>query len=577
MPAAKPEITRGKIFTAIWIIPLVAVVLGIWMVAYTYLNEGPEIEITFNTAIGLEAGKTKVKFRNVDVGMVQTISLSSDMKHTIVVVKLERAAIPMLGKDTRFWVVRARIGGGSISGLDTLLSGAYIEVGPATSQSKQRNFVALEQPPLTPIGAPGLGLILLSERSASVGSGDPVLYNGFKVGRVESMTFDPDSKLIRYSVFIDAPYHKLVNSSVRFWDVSGIDLIADASGIELSTGSLESMLLGGVTFGAAPGLEPGRPVEDNTEYRLFSSYKAILESPFANRLYYVVEFNQSLRGLLAGAPVEFRGVKVGRVERILVKEMITTGLEERIKAETHPLPVLIYVEPGRLDMPDTKASLDRLRNTIKASSENGMRATLSTGNLLTGAQIVNFDYFDDVPAAELGEFEGYPTIPSVATGIGQLEHRISTLLDKLNRLPLEETVSSVNVALAELTRSLESLRGILDDADTRAVPGEMQASLKALRALLEADSTRAVPEELRASLTSLRSILEDENMRNLATEMESTLAAARGQLEGSSPEAYQLGLTLKEVESAARALREFLDFLERNPEGLLKGKSGLNQ
>ena len=575
--AAKPEVTRGKKLTAIWIIPLVAVVLGIWMVAYTYLNEGPEIEITFKTAIGLEAGKTKVKFRNVEVGMVQTISLSSDMKNTIAMVKLERTALPLLGEDTRFWVVRARIGGGSVSGLDTLLSGAYIEVGPATSQSKLRKFVALEQPPLTPIGAPGLGLILLSERSASVGSGDPVLFNGFKVGRVESMTFDPDSKLINYRVFIDAPYHKLINSSVRFWDVSGIDFIADASGIEVSTGSLESVLLGGVTFGTAPGLEPGGPVENNTEFRLFPSYKAILESPYANRLYYVVELNQSLRGLLPGAPVEYRGIKVGRVERILVKELMARGLQGRIKAETHPLPVLIYVEPGRLEMPDTKDSLDKIRNTIRAAAEYGLRATLRTGNLLTGAQIVDLEFFDDVPAAELGEFEGYPTIPSIATGIGQLEHRISALLDKLNRLPLGETVNSVNLALAELTQSLESLRSILEDDSTRSVPGELEASLKALRALLEADSTRAVPEELRASLTSLRSILEDESTRNLTIEMENTLAAARSQLEGRSPEVYQLGLTLKEIESAARALREFLDFLEKKPEGLLQGKSRQSQ
>jgi paraquat-inducible protein B len=206
-----------------------------------------------------------------------------------------------------------------------------------------------------------------------------------------------------------------------------------------------------------------------------------------------------------------------------------------------------------------------------------MRATLITANLLSGAKIVDFQYFDDVPAAEMDEFDGYPTIPSVATGIGQLEHRISTLLAKLNRLPLEEMVNSVNLALAELTRSLTSVRSILDDADTRAVPGELQASLKALRALLEADSTRAVPEELQASLMSLRSILEDESTRNLAAELENTLVAARGQLEGSSPESYQLILTLKEVESAARALREFLDFLEKNPEGLLKGKSRSNK
>ncbi|MGI9294858.1 MAG: intermembrane transport protein PqiB, partial [Pseudomonadales bacterium] len=318
MTAAKPEVNQGKKLTAIWIIPLVAIVLGVWMVVYTFMTEGPEIEIRFNTAVGLEAGKTKVKFRNVEMGMVQEITLSDDMEGVIAVVKLEREAIPLLGEDTRFWVVTARVGGGGISGLDTLLSGAYIQISPGTSESKVRKFVALDQPPLTPTGAPGLRLVLLSERSASVGSGDPVLYNGFKVGRVESLDFDPETRQIRYVIFIDAPYHSLINSSVRFWDVSGITLNAGADGFQVSTGSLETILLGGITFGTAPDLGPGQAVEHNTEFRLFTSYDAILESPFENRTYYVVAFDQSLKGLSPGAPVEYRGIQVGKVERILV-------------------------------------------------------------------------------------------------------------------------------------------------------------------------------------------------------------------------------------------------------------------
>jgi len=576
MTAAKPEVSRGKKLTAIWIIPLVAVVLGIWMVVYTFMTEGPEIEITFKTAVGLEAGKTKVKFRNVEMGMVQKITLSHDREGVTAVVKLEREAIPLLGEDTRFWVVTARVGGGGISGLDTLLSGAYIEISPATSESEVREFVALDQPPLTPTGAPGLRLILLSERSASVSSGDPVLYNGFKVGRVESVTFDPESQQIRYVIFIDAPYHSLVTSSVRFWDVSGVSLSASAEGLKLSTGSLETILLGGVTFGTAPGLGPGQTVEHNTEFRLFTSYNAILESPFEQRAYFVVAFDQSLKGLLPGAPVAYRGIQVGEVERILVKELFKRSQQEGFTAEGNPIPVLIYLEPGRIDMPDTEDSLDSLRNLITQSVANGMRVSLTTGNLLSGAQVVTIEFYDDVPVAELGEFEEYTTIPTIASGLGQLEHRISTLLDKVNSLPLGKTVSTVNLAVAELNRTLAALRNILEDDSFQTIPVEVEETLAALRSVLESDGGD-LPVERSKTLAALRNILEKDSTRAIPDELKNTLAAARFQLQGESTESYQLVTTLKEVEAAARALREFLDLLEIKPEALIRGKKNTGE
>ena len=577
MTAAKPEVSKKKSFTAIWIIPVVALAMGAWMVAQSFLTEGPEIEIIFDTATGLEAGKTKIKFRNVEMGMVQEVTLSDDMKSIIAVVKLEREAIPLLGEDTRFWLVTARIGGGGISGLETLLSGAYIEISPGTSQSDVREFVALDQPPLTPTGALGLRLVLLSERSASVSSGDPVLYNGIKAGRVESLTFDLESQQIRYVIFIDAPYHSLVNSSVRFWDVSGITLSAGAAGLKLSTGSLETILLGGVTFGTAPSLGPGQPVEHNTEFRLFASYDAILDSPFEHRVYYVVAFHQSLRGLLPGAPVEYRGIQVGKVERILAKELFSKRLQTGPDIKGDPVPVLIYLEPGRVGVPDTADSLDLLRNIIKQGVDDGLRVSLTTSNLLSGAQVVSFQFYDDVPAAKEGEFEGYTTIPTITSGIGQLEHRISTLLDKVNSLPLEKTVGSVNLAVVELNRTLAALRNILEDDSTRSIPVEVENTLAALRSILEADGSHDLPAELSKTLAALRDILEADSTRAVAGELQNTLAAATFQLKGESTESYQLVTTLQEVEAAARALREFLDLLEVKPESLIRGKSNTRE
>ena len=573
MTAAKPEITQGKKLTAIWIVPVVAVVLGIWMVVYTFMTEGPEIEIRFKTAVGLEAGKTKVKFRSVEMGMVQEITLSDDMQDVIATVKLEREAIPLLGEDTRFWVVTARIGGGGISDLDTLLSGAYIEVSPARTQSNMREFVALERPPLTPIGAPGLRLILHSARSASVSSGDPVLYNGYKVGRVESLTFAADTRQIRYIIFIDAPFHELVDSSVRFWDVSGITLSAGAEGFRVSTGSLETILVGGVTFGTAPDLGPGQPVEHNAEFRLFTSYNAVLESPFEHRAYYVAEFDQSLRGLLAGAPVEYRGIKVGKVERILTKELFRNKKQDGLKVKGTSIPVLLYLEPGRLDMSDTEESIEILHDAVKRGLANGLRVSLKTSNLLSGAQILDIEFYDDMPATELGEFDRYSTLPTITSGIGLLQHRVFTLLDKVNSLPLEKTVTSINRAVAELNRTLAALRTILEDENTRSIPIEVKSTLAALQAILEDDSARALPAELQRTLGSLRDILEKDSTLAVPDELQQTLAAARFQLQGESTETYQLVTTLKEVEAAARALREFLDLMEAKPESLIRGKS----
>jgi len=391
------------------------------------------------------------------------------------------------------------------------------------------------------------------------------------------VTFDPESQKIRYVIFIDAPYHSLANSSVRFWDVSGVTLSAGAGGFQVSTGSLETILLGGVTFGTAPGLGPGQTVDHNAEFRLFTSYDAILKSPFEHRTYYVVEFHQSLRGLLPGAPVEYRGIQVGQVERILVKELFKESQQAGYEAEGNPIPVLVYLEPGRLDMPDTEGSLELQRNIVTESVKNGMRVSLTTASLLTGAQIVTIDFYDDVPAAELGEFEGYPTIPTVASGIGQLEHRISTLLDKMNSLPLDKTVSSVNLAVEELNRTLVVLRNILEVDSFQTIPVEVENTLAAVRSILEADSSRNLAGELDKTLVALRKILEKDSTLAVPDELKNALAAASFQLEGESPESYQLITTLKEVEAAARALREFLDLLEVKPEALIRGKTNTGQ
>jgi len=507
------NISQGRKLSGIWIIPLLALVLGVYMVIHTWMTEGPEIEIAFKTATGLTQGKTKIKYRNVDMGLVEEVRLNDEFDGVIATVKLDRQAIHLLRDDTRFWVVTARVGVGNISGLDTLLSGAYIQLAPGAGTEGQRKFVALEQPPLTPTGAPGLRLKLTSDRAASVSTGDAVLYNSYEVGRVESMKFDPSDRMAHYTLFIDAPYHELVDSETRFWNVSGISLSAGADGFKLETGSVDTVLLGGVAFGLPPGIPKGGAVEHNTEFKLYPSYEDILKNPFRYGTYYVVSFSQSIKGLVPGAPVEYRGITLGRVERILLKESIEYNIEQGTEGEGADVPILIYVEPGRLSLPDRKSSIESLQRSIRFGVDNGMRASLETGSLLTGAKYVSIDYFEGVEEAAVGTFSGYPTIPSIQTGLGQIEQKLTAILDKINALPLDDTVTGANAALVTLNQTLDILNTFVANESTQQLPSQLDETLQELRATIKGLSPdSAVYQSINSSLLRL-----NRTMGNLET------------------------------------------------------------
>jgi paraquat-inducible protein B len=503
----KPKLSNKKTFSSVWIIPLTALILGLWVVIYGLMTQGPTITISFQTAEGIEEGKTRVKLRDVEIGQVEDIALDPDSKGVIATIKLDRLATEFLREDTQFWVVRARIGSGGVSGISTILSGAYIEMEPGTGNEGQRKFTGLETPPLTPIGAPGIRLILISDGTTRVTTGDAVLYKGYQVGRVESSTFDHKAQHIRTIIFIDAPYHELVNSSVRFWDTSGVSVKAGAEGINIVAGSLQTILMGGIAFEGIEGLPPGQTVADESEFILYPDYQTISKNPYQNGLYIVAAFDQSLRGLVPGAPVEYRGINIGRVERILIKELVNLGLS----SSGSPIPVLLYIEPGRMELPDSLESVEQIKNSIVKGVANGMRATLKTGNLLTGSLYVNIGYFPEEEVATVGRFNDYLTIPTIPSGLGQLEHKLANLLDKLNNLPLEKTVDGANSVLGNTNELLVKLDSLLANESSQALPGELAETLQELRKTAAGLSPGApMYQSLNSSLTKL-----DQVLRNL--------------------------------------------------------------
>lgn len=539
MAEAKPDITMRRQLSPLWIVPLVSLVAGIWIVVQTWLTEGPTVTLAFATAEGLEAGKTRVKMLNVDVGLVEQIKLNADASGVTASVNLDKSVEPLLREDTQFWVVRARVGAGGVSGIGTIVSGAYIEMAPGVGAAGKREFVGLESPPQTSAGAPGKRIVLTSNR-ATTSVGDAVLYRGFRVGRVESMEFDAERELARYQIFIDAPYDELVHSGTRFWDASGIAVSASALGVEVRLESLEALITGGVAFGPYPGVERGPAAEDGAEFRLYESYSAIETAPFRAGIHYVVAFDQSVAGLSPGAPVYYRGLRLGQVEAILLAELSENSARDISDLDVRvDVPVLIYLEPARLELPDTPESVEFLSRAVDVAVGKGMRASLQTGNLLTGSKEIALDYYPDAadtPPATT-RYRGYPVIPSVSSGVDRIAVEVNRLLAKLNALPLEDTVVGLNrtlktteQALVGLDESIATINTLVSSPGVQQLPEELAQSTREVRSVLEAYGDESdIYARLNASLAKLDRALQnlDQLTQDLSEQPSSVIFGAK--------------------------------------------------
>ena len=459
----------------VWLLPIIAGLLGIYMVVYTYMTEGPEITIVFSTAEGMTAGKTKIKARSVEIGTVDKIVLAEDLEHVVVTASIDAAAAKLLRDDTEFWVVRARVGPGGISGLATILSGGYIELAPGESEVRRNHFDGLENPPLTPAGTAGLHLTLTSTRAGSVGTGDPVLFHGYRVGRVDSAELDVKARVMSYGLFIDSPYDSLVSEGTRFWNASGLSLTAGTEGIDFEMDSLTSLISGGVTFAVPDGIDPGGPVKNNAEFQLFANLKSTTEQSYQHYVQYVVRFDQSLRGLRPGAPVEYRGIRIGTVDRSLYEDLFSRQILANDTRAGQKLPVLIRIEPDRLGLGDSDAAVSKMQDIMKAGVGAGMHATLNSGNLLTGALYVGIDFYPKEEPASMGEYGDYPTIPTLSSGIARIEKQIGDLLERLNALPLDATVANLNDTLEQAAGALDAIRRLTGSGGAQALPGSSTA------------------------------------------------------------------------------------------------------
>ncbi len=526
--AAPPRRFRPQL---VWIIPIVAILVGGWLAVKAVLERGPTITISFKTAEGLEAGKTKIKYKDVELGVVKTITLSPDRKSIVVTAELHKEAEEFLRADTEFFVVRPRVTAGGVSGLGTLLSGGYIGMDIGKSKESRRQFVGLEVAPIITGDEPGREFRLLADDQGSHDIGTPIYYRRVQVGQVVETSLDKDGKGVSFTIFIRKPYDKYVTPNTRFWNASGIDVSLDASGVQVRTESLVSIVVGGIAFQSLPEVPPEPPSEANAVFTLYPDRKEAFKQPDKVVDEYLLVFDGSVRGLSVGAPLDFRGITIGEVERIGVSINPAT-------LEFH-MPVLVKLFPERLRarhfiggmLPQAESETVR-RGRIRQLVEKGLRAQLRSGNLLTGQLYVALDIFPDAPKVKIDIARKLPEIPTIPGTFEELQETLTGIVKKLDKLQIEEIGADVRKALASADETLKGADTLLKRLDSDLIP----------------DLRRALDS---ASLT---------------------LKNAENVLATGSPLQSDLLETLKELNRTLTSVRALADYLQQHPDSLLRGK-----
>ena len=533
---------RGRRLPWVWIVPAIALLAAAWLGVRALAEQGPRVEIAMQNAEGIEVGKTKIKHRNVELGVVEAMRPSPDLKTVTVEAQMNRYARSHLVTGTRFWIVRPRFSAAGISGLNTLISGAYIEMEPGVG-APARRFRALEDPPVVSADVPGTTFTLRARRLGFALQGAPVTFHGVKVGEVLGYGVSDEDGASTVTVFVRAPHDRLVHEGTRFWNASGVSVDMAGDGVRLHAESVETILAGGVAFDVPPGGEPGPRAKPQETFALYADEGEAHDALFTRKIPFLMHVVGSAQGLSIGSPVRMRGIYVGEVTDV--------HMEYDAATRTMSVPVTFAVEPQRVVIRNGQPiDADFDAHSYAAFDDfvrRGLRARLASSNLVTGQKMISLDFVPEAGKTGLLRGGRYPEIPSVGS-------------------------SDVDAVIQSTNELLVSLKGTTD----------------ALHQIVTAPSTKRSLESLDRALANVDRLTHDaslqtgpllESLRKTSASADQTLAEARRTLtitndaiDGEGAQGGDLGRTLKELEQAARSLHALTDYLESHPGALIRGK-----
>jgi paraquat-inducible protein B len=547
-------------FSMIWIIPIVTVAIGAWLAWHTLSQRGPTITITFQTAEGLQAGQSHVKHKDVDMGTVTGIALTQDLSRVVVTVEMTAAAEQLLTTNAQFWVVKPRFFAGSISGLDTLLSGSYIELSPAAKGGdSQRDFVGLENPPVLQSDTPGTNFLLRAPRIGSITLGSPLFFRDMTVGEVLGWDIGDMADSVTIHAFVREPFDRYVHDNSRFWNASGLSIKLGGAGVQIQVESLKAVILGGIAFDTpeVPGEKRNDPKlrsTDGHEFPLYASKESADSAAFGRKVPLISYFDGSVAGLQAGADVTLHGLKIGTITSV--------GLQYDKASDAVIVPVHYTVEPERIaDAPIS--SLDDLGRLMNELVKRGLRAKLESASLLTGQQQVALDFVHDAPPATSGAVGDSYVVPVTPAGTADIMASASAIMAKLQAMPFDAIGKDLDATLkgtSDIVNSQQLKDAIAALKDTLVTA---QSTVRQLNAGVE-PTLKKLPE----MTNSLQETL------NKANRLVGSLDTGYG---GGSDFHRTLERMLEQLDDTARSVRVLADLLSRHPEALIRGRTDQGQ
>lgn len=547
----RSKIDHKRRLSLIWAIPVVTIIIGGWLAWRTLNERGPLITITFETAEGLQANQSHVRHKDVDMGAVQKVSLTPDLKRVQVTVRMNREAEPLLTDQAQFWVVRPRFFAGSISGLQTLFSGAYIDLLPAaTGGESKRDFVGLENPPVLQSDVPGRTFLLQASRIGSLNLGSPIMFRDLEVGEVLGWDVGEMARNITIHAFVREPFDKYVHDNSRFWNASGAKVQLGPSGVQIQVESLRAVVLGGVAFETPDDPKVTEESQTDHAFTLYQSQDAADSSAFTRSVPFLANFTGSVAGLSAGSAVTLHGLRIGEVAGVsLAYDRVLDNVI---------VPVHFNLEPDRIAMLDlpTGGDLDsRLRELVG----RGLRVKLENANILTGSKQLAMDIYHDAGSGELKKDGDAYVVPVLGGSADDVATSATNLVNKLNDIPFESIGNNLNQTLA-------AVNALVSNKDLGDSLSALRTTLTSTQALVNNLNHGLAPAMQR--LPAIASGLEDSVKRT--DKLVGSLESGYG---GDSRFSRDVSRMLTQLSDAARSIRVLADLLSRHPEALIRGRT----
>jgi paraquat-inducible protein B len=560
-PAGTPAaVVTRRHFSWIWLIPVASLAIGGWLLWTTVSRRGPMIDISFATAEGLLAGQSQVKYKDIQMGTVESFDLAPDRSKVVMHIRMTSKATSLLTEGTQFWVVKPRLFAGDITGLNTVISGSYIEMMPgAADAAAVRDFAGLENPPAVDPDQPGRLFHLKTARIGALSVGSPVFYHDIEVGKVQDWQLTTMAEEATLNVFINAPYDQWVHDNSRFWNTSGVSLKLDSDGFRLEVNSIKAALLGGITFETPQNDQSGGPSDAEHTFQLFPSENIAEAATDPQHIVMATYLTGSAGGLGPGSPVMFMGLRVGEVTAVDLQFDPATN-QGRVRVDFDLEVDRVHAVGGAPAPGSRPAPEDGLRAMVRS----GLRASLKGGNIVTGQKQLALEFEPDAAAADLGRDGDIWVIPSTGGGNGldDITASLNAIMAKIEKMPLEQIGQNLN-------QTLHGAGAALNSPELTQALARLNATLRTVQSLVQHIDAGATP-----ALKRLPAVVDD--LQATLAQVRSLAASVSAGSAGDGKFGRDLDRLLAQVTDAAEQVRMVADLLARHPEALVRGRVGRN-